>query len=249
MAIICNLPHLEAKLQANAGNSQAEEVETEATIVSTLDSPLEEEGASSEVELSLVAEATAERPDRMDIDDPSQQRPATAEGQLLSELSNLEPENPPEPMDIDETDSGHEDEWPSEEGLEGVSDHHISEFDYSSISEHAQEGDREAITNMDDSDKKGVKRQKKPPTRVKKSQKPVDLNNPTIIILDSLSTGLHPRTFTLLKEYLEAEAFEKKGWIIPRGVVGGIYAKVGRSSRFRSVILLTLEGPKTTQLV
>ncbi|RPB26955.1 cysteine proteinase [Terfezia boudieri ATCC MYA-4762] len=212
LAIICNLPHLEAKIQANAGNSQAEE-----TVVSTSDSPLEEEGASSEVELPLLVDAT---PDRMDIDDPNEQRPTTAEGQLLSELSNLEPANLPEPMDIDESGSGHEDEWPSEEGLEGVSDHHISEFNYS--------GDGEIIVNIDDSDKKGVKRQKKLPTRIKKPPKPVDLNNPTIIILDSLSTGLHPRTFALLKEYLEVEASEKKGWIIPRGIVNGIYAKVPR---------------------
>ena len=218
MAIICNLPHLEAKLQANAGNSQSEEAE--ATAVSAPDSPIEEEGASSEVELPLVAEATIEGSDRMDIDELNQQRPTTAEGQLLSELSNIEPATPPEPMDIDEPDSGHEDEWPSEEGLEGASDYHISEFNYS-----------ETIVNIDDSDKTGVKRQKKPPARVKKSPKPVDPNNPTIIILDSLSMGLHPRTFTLLREYLEVEASEKKGWVIPRGIVGGIYAKAGRPSR------------------
>jgi len=222
LAIICNLPHLEAKLQANGGNNQSEEAE--ATTVSTPDSPTEEEGASSEVELPLVAEATVESSDRMDIDDPNQQRPTTAEGQLLSELSSLEPANSPGPMDIDEPYSGHEDEWPSEEGLEGVADHHISEFNYS--------GGGETTVNIDDSDNKGVKRQKKPPARVKKPPKPVDLSNPTIIILDSLSMGSHPRTFTLLKEYLEVEASEKKGWIIPRGVVGGIYAKAGRSSRF-----------------
>ncbi|KAF8425561.1 hypothetical protein EV426DRAFT_573198 [Tirmania nivea] len=217
LAIICNLPYLEAKLQSNNRNCLSEEAE--ATTVSTPDSPIEEV-ASSEVELPLVTEATVESSDRMDIDDPNQQGPTTAESQLLSELSNLKPANPPEPMVIDEPDSGHEDEWPSEEGLEGVSNHHISEFNYS--------GDGEIIVNIDDSDKKGVTRQKKLSARVKKPPKPVDLNNPTIIILDSLSMGLHPRTLSLLKEYLEVEAYEKKGWIVPRGVVAGIYAKVPR---------------------
>lgn len=222
--IICNLPHLEAKLKANAGDSQGEEAE--ATIVSAPDSPPEEEGTSSEMELPVVAEATVESPDRMVLDDPSQQRPTTAEGQLLSELSNLGPASSSEHMDIDEPDSGHEDEWPSEEGLEGVSNHHISEFNYSPIGEHAQEGDGEITVNIGEPDKKRVKRQKKLPGRAKKPPRSVDLNYPTIIILDSLNTGPRRKTFSLLRDYLDMEASEKKGWNIPQGFVKSAHAKV-----------------------
>ena len=164
-----------------------------------------------------------------DPDGSGIQKATTAEDQLLSEASVAE--KLPEVMEVDQHQSvngiGDENEWPNEDGLEGAHTQHIGEFKLfgDSIDEERLDKDSTAI-NTDDAEKRRGKTKKKKITKPKKLSKPSDPEEPTIFILDSLSSGAHSRTFSVLKDYLEEEARQKKQWSIIGRNINGIYAKV-----------------------
>lgn len=224
MAIICNLHHLEEKLQSK---DACEANETTVNAASPQDSPGEEEEVSSETEPRSAIEVDFENSDRMEIEDSNSQRPVTAQDQLLSEASIMDLDSPSSPMDLEHISKGDEEEseWPNEEGLEGASHQHMVDIT-GFLSRDAERSHGDVANNVDEPAIRRVKKAKKRPPKPKKQPKPVDPDLPTIFILDSLSTNGHSKTFTVLRDYLEEEAYQKKQWNVDRRDINGVYAKV-----------------------
>lgn len=207
------------------------------TVVSAPDFLGEEDEGYSEPEPIPMTNAVFEG---TDPDDSSIQKTTTAEDQLLSEASVAE--KFPEIMDVDQHQSvngiGDENEWPNEDGLEGAPIQYIGEFKLLGNNIDEERLDKDSVINTDDTERRRGKTKKKKLIKPKKLSKPLDPEAPTIFILDSLSSGAHSKTFSVLREYLEEEARQKKQWNIIGRDINGIYAKVLLKLRIESTTKL-----------
>ncbi|KAF8460668.1 hypothetical protein BDZ91DRAFT_417403 [Kalaharituber pfeilii] len=212
LAIICNLHHLEKRIPRTLEDSK--------DTVGTPVTQIEEDNIDSDISSECLADETVDITQRRDAESVTLQRPTTAEEQILSEASVIEPDSTDGHMDISKLRELDDKEWPNENGIEGEPN-----FQFNTQLHEKHEAEEIIHISGDDFEKRPAK-------RLKKSAKPkkpvkVDFERPTIFILDSLNKNSHSRTFTVLKEYIQEVALQTKGWeFSAKNHIAGSYAAV-----------------------